>query len=48
MLYQLKLEQLRWIENKYKIKVGVTELDSQSIDTTEDIEKIQAFHLKNL
>lgn len=31
------LEQLRWIENGYKIKVVITKLDSVSIDTKEDI-----------
>lgn len=31
------LEQLRWIENGYKIKCTITELDSPSIDTPEDL-----------
>ena len=44
---QLKLEQLRWLDNKFKIKVGITEFESQSVDTTEDIEKIVEFHSKN-
>ncbi|MBN2778790.1 MAG: 3-deoxy-manno-octulosonate cytidylyltransferase [Bacteroidales bacterium] len=35
------LEQLRWIENGYKIKVGFTEHESISIDTPKDIEKIR-------
>lgn len=30
------LEQLRWIENGYNIKVAITEHDSPSIDTPED------------
>jgi 3-deoxy-manno-octulosonate cytidylyltransferase (CMP-KDO synthetase) len=34
------LEQLRWMESGYKIHIGVTELDSQSIDTPEDLEKL--------
>jgi len=35
------LEQLRWLENGYKIKVGFTEHESISIDTPRDIEKIR-------
>ena len=34
------LEQLRWIENGYIIKGEVTELESISIDTPEDLEKV--------
>lgn len=34
-----KLEQNRWIENGYKIKVGVSPYDSMGIDTLEDIEE---------
>ena len=37
-----RLEQLRWLDNKYTIKVGVTTHESTSIDTPEDIEKIKA------
>lgn len=33
------LEQLRWIENSYKIRMGVTEYESYSIDTPQDVEK---------
>lgn len=33
------LEQLRWLENGYKIKVGVTEFSTVGIDTPEDLEK---------
>ncbi|SHF69537.1 3-deoxy-manno-octulosonate cytidylyltransferase [Dysgonomonas macrotermitis] len=33
------LEQLRWIENGYKIKVGYTDLETIGIDTPEDMEK---------
>ncbi|MAW31180.1 MAG: 3-deoxy-manno-octulosonate cytidylyltransferase [Flavobacteriales bacterium] len=35
-----RLEQLRWLDNNYKIKVGITSYESQSIDTPQDIEKI--------
>jgi len=34
------LEQLRWIENGYKIKVGITEYESVSIDTRRDLKKL--------
>ena len=37
-----RLEQLRWLDNNYVIKVGITTHESISIDTTEDIEKIKA------
>ena len=43
----LNLEQLRWLDNKFKIKVGITEFESLSVDTTEDIDKIVEFHSKN-
>tara|TARA_B100000700_G_C15043004_1_gene856316 strand:- start:784 stop:1515 length:732 start_codon:yes stop_codon:yes gene_type:complete len=44
---KLNLEQLRWLDNKLKIKVGITEIESISVDTAEDIQKIEEFHLKN-
>ncbi|MDX2188593.1 MAG: 3-deoxy-manno-octulosonate cytidylyltransferase [Bacteroidota bacterium] len=34
------LEQLRWIENGYKIKVQITDYDSHGIDTPEDLERV--------
>ena len=40
------LEQLRWIENGYKIKVGLTNIETIGIDTPEDMEK--AIKLLNL
>ena len=35
------LEQLRWLDNNYKIKVGITPFQALSIDTPDDIEKIK-------
>jgi 3-deoxy-manno-octulosonate cytidylyltransferase (CMP-KDO synthetase) len=37
-----RLEQLRWLDNGYKIKVGITTFESLSVDTPEDIGKIKA------
>ena len=36
-----RLEQLRWLDNKYLIKVGITPHEGVSVDTPEDIEKIK-------
>lgn len=40
------LEQLRWLQNGYKIKVGLTNIETIGIDTPADLEKAEAF-LKN-
>ena len=37
-----RLEQLRWLDNNYQIKVGITTYEGVSIDTPEDIKKITA------
>ena len=34
-----KLEQLRWLDNHYRIKVEITNFESYSIDTLEDLKK---------
>ena len=34
-----RLEQVRWLENGYSIRVGVTEVQTIGIDTPEDLEK---------
>jgi 3-deoxy-manno-octulosonate cytidylyltransferase (CMP-KDO synthetase) len=34
------LEQLRWLENGYKIKCALTSFDSHCIDTPEDVQKV--------
>ena len=37
------LEQLRWLQNGYKIKVGTTDVETIGIDTPEDLERAEAF-----
>lgn len=37
------LEQLRWLENGYRIKVGITEQETIGIDTPEDMQKALEF-----
>ncbi|MBO4984826.1 MAG: 3-deoxy-manno-octulosonate cytidylyltransferase [Bacteroides sp.] len=41
------LEQLRWLENGYTIKAGITQVETIGIDTPEDLEKAELF-LKGL
>jgi 3-deoxy-manno-octulosonate cytidylyltransferase (CMP-KDO synthetase) len=36
------LEQLRWIENGYEINAGITEIETPSIDTPEDLAQVLA------
>ena len=37
------LEQLRWLENGYTVKVAITQLETIGIDTQEDMDKAIAF-----
>lgn len=37
------LEQLRWLENGYKIKVGITHVETIGIDTPEDLQRAEVF-----
>ncbi|MCD8030275.1 MAG: 3-deoxy-manno-octulosonate cytidylyltransferase [Bacteroides sp.] len=37
------LEQLRWLENGYVIRVGVTDIETIGIDTPEDLERAEWF-----
>ena len=37
------LEQLRWIENGYKIKVELTDYESVAVDVPDDLQKLRKF-----
>lgn len=37
------LEQLRWLENGYRIKVGISEVETIGIDTPEDLKRAEEF-----
>ena len=37
------LEQLRWLQNGYKIKVGLTDIETIGIDTPDDLERAEEF-----
>ena len=37
------LEQLRWLQNGYKIKVGTTDVETVGIDTPEDLQRAEEF-----
>ena len=40
------LEQLRWLENGYTIKVGISQVETIGIDTPEDLAKAEEFLLQ--
>lgn len=37
------LEQLRWIESGYKVRMGITTIETVGIDTPEDLQKAELF-----
>lgn len=37
------LEQLRWLENGYRIRVGLTDVETIGIDTPEDLQRAEEF-----
>lgn len=37
------LEQLRWLQNGYRIKVGLTDIETVGIDTPEDLNRAERF-----
>lgn len=41
------LEQLRWLENGYRIRVGKTDVETVGIDTPEDLQKAEEFLATN-
>ena len=42
------LEQLRWLQNGYRIRVGLTDIETIGIDTPEDLTRAEEFLLKHL
>ena len=42
------LEQLRWLQNGYHIRVGLTDIETVGIDTPEDLTRAEEFLLKHL
>jgi len=41
------LEQLRWLENGYRIRVGLTDVETVGIDTPEDLQRAETFLMKS-
>ena len=42
------LEQLRWLESGYKIKIGVTDVETVGIDTPEDLVRAEEYLKKRV
>ena len=40
------LEQLRWLQNGFRIKVGITDAETIGIDTPEDLQRAEAYLAK--
>lgn len=38
--HQLRLEQWRWLDHQYKIKVQITSVDAYAVDTPDDLKKV--------
>lgn len=41
------LEQLRWLENGFRIRVGITDVETVGIDTPEDLQRAEVFLKEN-
>ena len=41
------LEQLRWLENGYRIRVGLTDVETVGIDTPDDLARAETFLLQH-
>jgi 3-deoxy-manno-octulosonate cytidylyltransferase (CMP-KDO synthetase) len=41
------LEQLRWLQNGYRIKVGITDMETVGIDTPDDLVRAEAYLAEN-
>jgi 3-deoxy-manno-octulosonate cytidylyltransferase (CMP-KDO synthetase) len=40
------LEQLRWLENGFRIRVGITDMETVGIDTPDDLTRAEQFLAK--